>query len=70
MLKLYSSTQHHGAWIAHSPETGWVVFPAMAGGWEKRKPCRGLDPVHLRQVPVTLAADTGIGLPYAPPRAA
>lgn len=69
MLKLYRSAQHEGAWIAYSSETGWVVFPATADGWEKRKPCRGLDPVHLRQVPASLAAETGLR-PYFPPRAA
>ena len=70
MLKLYRSAQHQGAWIAYSKETGWVVFPSAAGGWEKRRPCRGIDPVHLREVPAGLAADTGISLPYGPPRAA
>ena len=59
-MKLYSSAQHPKQWIAWSPETGWVSFPAVAGGWEQRKPCRGLDPVHLRQVPLRLAQDTGI----------
>ena len=69
-MKLYCSRQHPGAWIAYSPETGWVVFPATAGGWEQRKPCRGLDPLHLRQVPLSLAGDTGVTAPYAPTRAA
>jgi hypothetical protein len=70
MLKLYRSGQHQGAWIAYSQETGWVIFPAAVGGWEKRRPCRGLDPVHLREVPAGLAADTGISLAYEPSRAA
>jgi len=70
MLKLYSSRQHEGSWIAYTPETGWVVFPATAGGWENRRPCRGIDPVHLRQVPAGLAANTGVTLAYVPPRAA
>ena len=62
-MKLYQSAQHPGRWIAWTPETGWVSFPAAAGGWEQRKPCRGLDPVHLRQVPLRLALDTGISPP-------
>ena len=70
MLKLYRSMQHQGAWIAYSQDTGWVVFPAVPGGWEQRKPCRGIDPVHLRQVPPSLAANTGVSLPYVPLRAA
>ena len=70
MLKLYTTTQYKGAWIAYSPETGWVVFPAVERGWEKRKPVRGLDPVHLRQVPVSLAANTGLSEAYTSPRAA
>jgi hypothetical protein len=70
MFKLYRSRQHEGSWIAYTQETGWVVFPAEAGGWEKRRPCRGLDPVHLRQVPADLAANTGVSLTYLPPRAA
>ena len=70
MLKLYRSMQHAGAWIAYSQDTGWVVFPATPGGWEQRKPCRGIDPMHLRQVPVGLAANTGVSLPFVQPRAA
>lgn len=59
-MKIYRSSQHRDQWIGWSPETGWVSFPDAPGGWEQRKPCRGLDPVHLRQVPLRLAADTGI----------
>lgn len=70
MLKIYRSAQHEGSWIAYSQETGWVIFPAAAGGWDRRKPCRGIDPVHLRQVPASLAATSGVSLPYMPPRAA
>jgi len=39
---------------------GWVVFPMMENGWAMRRPARGLDPVHLREVPIALAAGTGI----------
>jgi hypothetical protein len=59
-MKLYRSAQHPNQWIAWHPETGWVSFPAADGGWEQRKPCRGLDPMHLRQVPLHLALNTGI----------
>ena len=69
-MKLYQSAQHPGQWIAWSHETGWVSFPAAEGGWEQRKPCRGLDPVHLRQVPLRLAAGTGACQPMTLPQAA
>ena len=59
-MKLYQCAQHPGQWIAWTPETGWVSFPAADNGWDQRKPCRGLDPVHLRQVPLRLAQTAGI----------
>ena len=67
MFKLYRSSHHPGAWIVDSPATGWVILPDSPDGWEKRRPARGLDPVHLRQVPNGLAAHVGIDLP-APTR--
>ena len=69
-MKLYRSRLHPGHWIAYSPETGWVIFPARENGWEERRPGRGLDPVHLRQVPVQLASVTGVDLPVMPLKAA
>jgi hypothetical protein len=62
-MKLYRSAVHPGCWVAYVPGTGWVVFPAREHGWEARRPARGLDPVHLRQVPLRLAAETGIREP-------
>jgi hypothetical protein len=59
-MKLYSSAQHPGQWVAYGPGLGWVVFPAREHGWDERRPARGLDPVHLREVPATLAGQTGI----------
>ncbi|MGO9261700.1 MAG: hypothetical protein ACLQU1_36170 [Bryobacteraceae bacterium] len=59
-MKLYRSAVHPGCWVAYVPGSGWVVFPARENGWEKRRPARGLDPVHLRQVPLSFAAETGI----------
>jgi hypothetical protein len=46
--------------VAYVSGSGWVVFPARENGWEERRPARGLDPVHLRQVPLSCAAETGI----------
>ena len=42
------------------PGSGWVLFPAREHGWEARRPARGLDPMHLRQVPLNFAAEAGI----------
>ena len=60
MFKLYCSKQHPGRFIAHSPAIGWVIFPDTPDGWADRKPARGLDPMHLRQVPLSLAANVGL----------
>lgn len=59
MLKLYQSWEHPNHWIA-CVGTGWVAFPKTENGWEQRRPARGLDPLHLRQVPIQLAENTGI----------
>ena len=60
MMKLYSSVAYPKHWIAYIPDGGWVVFPNQEGGWEQRKPVRGLDPIHLRAVPLEMAARTGL----------
>jgi hypothetical protein len=39
---------------------GWFVFPAQEDGWDQRRQARGLDPLHLREVPLRAAASTGI----------
>ena len=59
-MKLYSSRTYPAGWYAYSSQTGWVMFPSEEGGWEKRQPARGLDPIHLREVPISLATNTGI----------
>jgi hypothetical protein len=59
MKKLYSSALHRNHWIAHIPGSGWLIFPTKQNGWEDRKPARGLDPMHLREVPARMAAETG-----------
>ena len=67
MIKLYTSMEHPKQWIAYVSEAGWLVFPDIESGWEQRKPVRGLDPIHLRQVPLGLAARTGLQQPAARP---
>lgn len=59
-MKLYRSINYANRWFAFSPETGWVMFPAEPGGWEKRVAARGVDPVYIRQVPLHLAFNTGM----------
>src|SRR5690242_5328571 len=59
MFKLYKSSCHPRHWIAYVPGTGWLIFPIKPNGWEQRQPARGLDPMHLRQVPAVEAAAAG-----------
>jgi hypothetical protein len=37
-----------------------LIFPAQENGWEKRQPARGLDPMHVREVVLRLASNTGL----------
>jgi hypothetical protein len=64
-MKLYRSRNYPTKWFAYSRTTGWVVFPAQANGWQKREPARGIDPIDIREVPLELAAETGIAAPAA-----
>lgn len=59
-MKLYRSRTYPDRWYAWSPATGWVMFPAVEGGWSKRQPARGVDPIYIREVPLSQAAGTGI----------
>jgi hypothetical protein len=60
MIKLYRSAIHFDHWIAYSPATGWTMFPAQREGWHDRRPAHGIDPLHLREVPLRLAFNTGL----------
>jgi hypothetical protein len=60
MIKLYKSAKHPKHWIAYVPGTGWTMFAAAENGWERRQPARGLDPMHVREVLLQLAANTGL----------
>lgn len=59
MIKLYRSATHPRNWVAYVPGDGWVVFPATENGWMLRRPARGLDPIHLREVALSSADNTG-----------
>ena len=59
-MKLYRSAKYSARWFAFSPQTGWVMFPAEIGGWTKRVPARGIDPIDVREVPLRLGFNTGI----------
>jgi hypothetical protein len=45
-LKLYRSTNHPTTRFAFSKDTGWVMFPAEPGGWERREAARGMEPTR------------------------
>jgi hypothetical protein len=66
MLKLYRSSCHPRHWIAYVPGAGWLMFPDRADGWAKRQPARGLDPMHLREVPAVLGSAAGFATVGAP----
>jgi hypothetical protein len=66
MIRLFTSSAHPNRWVANSPETGWITFPAQPNGWELRQPAHGLDPVYLREVSLSLAAGTGLPDPHQP----
>jgi hypothetical protein len=36
------------------------MFPARPDGWNARRPAHGIDPLHLREVPLRLAFNTGL----------
>jgi hypothetical protein len=59
-MRLYRSNNYPDRWFAFSPEAGWVMFPAEPQGWGKRLPARGFDPMYAREVPLQLAANTGL----------
>jgi hypothetical protein len=62
MIKLYKSLDHPNHWIACVTGTGWVAFPIAENGWSQRHPARGLDPLHLREVPLKSAEKSGAPL--------
>jgi hypothetical protein len=59
-MKLYCNINFVDRWYAYSESTGWVMFPAIIDGWNKRQPARGIDPMYVREVPLHLASNTGI----------
>ena len=63
-MKLYRNHNYPTRWYAFGVEIGWVMFPAEAGGWDKREPARGIDPIRFREMPLSMAYDAGV--PAAP----
>jgi hypothetical protein len=59
-MKLYRSHQNPTRWYAFEPGAGFVMFPAEPGGWARRRQARGFDPIDVREVPLSLACETGI----------
>ena len=52
MIKLYRDFLRPRNFVAYVSNAGWVSFPANENGWYHRAPARGLDPLHLREVPL------------------
>ena len=63
MIKLYRDAQHPTNWVAYVPKVGWVAFPAIENGWDRRAPARGLDPLFLREVPLEKGFAAGLPRP-------
>jgi hypothetical protein len=68
MPKLYRSSCHPRHWIAYVPDSGWLIFPLQPNGWTQRQPARGLDPMHLREVPPVLGVEAGLPVAAMPER--
>jgi hypothetical protein len=59
-LNLYRSKMHQAHWFAHSPEIGWVMFPATRNGWAKRQAVREIEITGLFELPLRMAFNTGM----------
>jgi hypothetical protein len=59
-MKLFWSKKHRQHWIAFSENTGLVAFPAEANGWQKRTPVDDVSLDELHEIPLRLAANTGL----------
>lgn len=59
-MKLFWSKQRRQDWVAFSEETGLVIFPAEFNGWQKRQPANDVSADELREIPLRVAAGTGI----------
>jgi hypothetical protein len=59
-MKLFRSSKHTTCWFAFGPRIGWVTFPAEAGGWQKRRPARGMKALDVHEVPLRLGFNTGL----------
>jgi hypothetical protein len=59
MIRLYWSNDHQKHWVGYTADTGYVIFPAEADGWMRRRPFHGFDPLLIREVPARLAFNTG-----------
>jgi hypothetical protein len=63
-MNLYRCSKDLTRWFAFGPKTGWVMFPAEVGGWQKRQRSSGIDPIDMQEVPICRGFNTGI--PGAP----
>ena len=63
-MKLFWTRNDRKHWIAFSEGTGLVAFPAEVNGWQKRRPA-DVGAGELREIPLRLAAYTGLPDPNA-----
>ena len=70
MVRLYRTASQPHHWVAYSPATGWVMFPARENGWSERFRASGLDPAQLQEAPLWMAFHTGLIEAYAARRQA
>ena len=59
IARLFWSRDHDRHWIAYTPATGYVCFPAERDGWHKRRPVPTYGADELREIPARLAFNTG-----------
>jgi hypothetical protein len=59
-MKLFWSKNRREHWVAFSLETGLVIFPAEMNGWYKRQPANDVLAEELREIPLRVAAGTGM----------
>jgi hypothetical protein len=58
--RLYRDIDCGEQWIAWSAKIGWVRFWARPNGWAERMPVVGLDGLHVREVSLAQAFNTGL----------
>ena len=61
MPRLYRCGQDLQHWFVFEDSVGWVKFPARIDGWRARRPVQSVHGLDLREVPLRLSFNTGVG---------